>query len=266
MPSSLPHVTLIGCGKMGSAMLRSWLNKNAISKADIIDINDLPNELSSHDKVNEIVEKDISSDIIIIAVKPQIIADVAQNITGNIKDGALILSIAAGKKISTLSDLFGEDKAIIRTMPNTPAAIGKGISISVANNNTSQKQINIINKLLLATGKSEWVDDENLIDAVTAISGSGPAYIFYFIEALAKAGEKAGLPLEISKKLARQTVIGSAALAEYEDNISAQKLRENVTSPNGTTAAALNVLMDGRFQEILNETVAAATTRSKELN
>ena len=266
MPTHLPHVTLIGCGKMGSAMLRAWLSKNVISKADIIDPNDLPNEFSNNAKVNKIVEKDINSDVIILAVKPQIIADIAENINNNIKNNALILSIAAGKKISTLSDLFGTDKAIIRTMPNTPAAIGKGMSVSVAGKNVSQKQKNMADNLLLAAGKSEWIDDESLIDAITALSGSGPAYVFYLIETLAKAGESAGLSLELSKKLAHQTVIGSAALAEHENNISAEDLREKVTSPKGTTAAALSVLMDGRFQGILNETINAATARSKELN
>ncbi len=260
-----PKVTLVGCGKMGGAMLRSWLAEGVVSNVDILTPEPLPNELISDNRVKKIAASNIDSDIIIIAVKPQTIPDVAQNIAQYLENGALILSIAAGKTIKTLSELFGKDKSIIRTMPNTPAAIGKGISVSVAGANVTQSQKEIANNLLLTTGKSEWLDDENLMDAVTALSGSGPAYIFYLIEALSQAGEKVGLSPEISSSLARQTVIGSAALTEHESDLTPKTLRENVTSPNGTTQAALNVLMDGRFQEILDETLKAATARSKEL-
>ncbi len=262
---SKPDVTLIGCGKMGGAMLRSWIANDAVNNVKIFTPEDLPDKFTSDTRVQKISENEINSDIIIIAVKPQIIANVAQNICKHLEKGALILSIAAGKNITTLNNLFGIDKKIIRTMPNTPAAIGKGVSVSVAAKNVNQNQIKIADNLLKTIGLSEWIEDESLMDAVTALSGSGPAYIFYLIEALAKSGENIGLSHDLANKLARQTVIGSAALAEHEKNLSAKTLRENVTSPNGTTQAALDVLMNGDFQEILNKTLKAAKARSKEL-
>ncbi len=262
-------ITLIGCGKMGGAMMRSWLANDLVQHIKIIDPTSLNDMLMSDSRISYSPKYDdskITSDILILAVKPQILKDASGEITNNLSDNTALLSIAAGQSIATLENIFGSDKAIIRTMPNTPASIGKGVSVSIANKNVTDSQKNVAQKLLNASGESLWVDNEALIDSVTALSGSGPAYIFYLIEALAKAGETTGLSSDISMKLARQTIIGSAALAEYEADTSAATLRENVTSPNGTTQAALDVLMDGRFQSILDETLSAAKNRAKELN
>ncbi|PZQ45538.1 MAG: pyrroline-5-carboxylate reductase, partial [Micavibrio aeruginosavorus] len=161
---------------------------------------------------------------------------------------------------------FGEQQPIVRAMPNTPASIGKGMSVAGAAHGTSEDIMLTAHKLLSALGLVEWVKDEGLLDPVTAVSGSGPAYVFYLIEALAEAGLQAGLDKDFAMTLARQTVVGAAALAEHDAEIPAHRLRENVTSPNGTTAAALSVLMDGRLQDVMNEAVAAATKRGKELS
>ena len=151
-------------------------------------------------------------------------------------------------------------------MPNTPAAIGKGMTVACANTKVSAKQKSMTENLLDTLGVTDWLENETLFDAVTGLSGSGPAYIFYMIEAMAKAGTTLGLEPGFAMKLARQTVIGSAALAEREASLPASKLRENVTSPNGTTAAALSVLMDGKFQDIITTAIAKASARSKELS
>ncbi len=250
-------------------MLRSWLDNNLIGNINIIDPSPLPSDLQSDNRVSYISKYDgskIDSDIVIIAVKPQILSDAAKDIAENINSGTLLLSIAAGQSITTLENIFGSGKAIVRTMPNTPAAIGKGISVSIANDNVNREQKAVAQALMDASGQHIWISDESLMNDVTALSGSGPAYVFYLIEALAKAGEKAGLDSDIATLLARQTVIGSAALAEAENDISAEALRQNVTSPKGTTEAALNVLMDGRFQDILSEAIIAAKTRGIELD
>lgn len=261
-------ITLIGCGKMGGAMMRSWLKNDLVSRINIIDPAPLSDELLNDHRIGYAPQyqgESITSDILILAIKPQILKESSKEIAKNLSNETALLSIAAGQSLNILENIFGSDKAIVRTMPNTPASIGKGISVSIANKNTNEKQRNIVQKLLSATGENLWIEDESLMDAVTALSGSGPAYIFYLIEALAKAGENSGLTENMAMALARQTVIGSAALAEHEKNTSAATLRENVTSPNGTTQAALDVLMDGRFQEILNETLSSAVKRSKEL-
>ncbi len=250
-------------------MMRSWLENNLVQHINIIDPSPLSDELMNDRRINYAAKyqnKTITSDILMLAIKPQILKEASIEIADNLSDNTALLSIAAGQSLATLEDIFGSDKAIIRTMPNTPASIGKGISVSIANNNVNIEQKDIAQKLLDASGENLWVEDENLMDCVTALSGSGPAYIFYLIEALAKAGENIGLTTQMSMKLARQTVIGSAALAEYEHDTDASILRENVTSPNGTTQAALDVLMDGRFQDILNQALNAAKSRAKELN
>ena len=261
-------IALVGCGKMGSAMLRSWLNNNLTSHVDVFEPNALPDDIAASSLVSHYTSftgDTISTDILIIAVKPQILKDALSETASHISNNTTILSIAAGQTLSNLESIFG-NAAIIRTMPNTPAAIGKGVSVSISNNSVSEMQKTMANTLLSTCGVSHWVENERLMDSVTALSGSGPAYIFYLIEVMAKAGEIIGLDAALSMDLARHTVIGSAALAEYEKDTEAVQLRENVTSPNGTTYAALQVLMDGRFQNILNEALTAARDRSKELS
>jgi len=251
---------------MGSAMLRGWLAAGIAKHVYVLDPAGLPAEFKNQpvtffDDAKKFTAK---ADVYIIAVKPQIMDEVCSAI--DVPAQALILSIAAGQTIAAFEKRFGKDRAIVRSMPNTPAAIGKGITVATGNTHVKAAQKAQADTLLQSIGFVEWVDRESLLDPVTAVSGSGPAYIFLLIETLAKAGEKAGLDPAFAMKLARQTVIGSAALAESEPSIPASKLRENVTSPGGTTAAALKVLMDGRMQSIFDEAIAAATARGKELS
>jgi pyrroline-5-carboxylate reductase len=177
--------------------------------------------------------------------------------------GTLVVSIMAGTKIAALRAACGG--AVVRAMPNTPAAIGRGITVAVAAQGVDAGQRAVADALLRATGAVEWVDDEALMDAVTAVSGSGPAYIFLLAEELARAGVAAGLPADLATKLARETVAGSGELLHCSD-LDAATLRQNVTSPGGTTAAALGVLMgENGLKELMTRAVAAATARSKEL-
>ena len=264
------RIILIGCGKMGSAMMHNWIGSGRLEYAEILDPNEPDETLTQHQQVDHITNfADLSLDkahVVILATKPQIMDDICKELKEHLPEDMPILSIAAGKSISYFEKQFGKDTPIIRTMPNTPAAIGKGITALCANDATQENHKNIANALMYGLGEALWVDDEALIDSVTAVSGSGPAYVFHLIEVMAKAGEKAGLSTEQSMRLARQTVIGASALAEHEATETAQTLRQNVTSPNGTTQAALDVLMDGRLQALFDEAILAAQKRSKELS
>lgn len=273
MPSVLQYkIGLAGCGKMGTAMVRGWLAAGLAERIDILDPHGLPPELALEEKIAYCKDADMFAatsgtwDLLVIAVKPQIMEEFCASMAHAIPSNLPILSIAAGQTIASFQQRLGAGRPVIRSMPNTPAAIGKGITVATATPHTDERLIEIAHTLLGAMGRVEWTEDESLLDAVTAVSGSGPAYVFYLIEALAGAGVKAGLDKDLATALARQTVIGSAALAEHDADISASTLRENVTSPNGTTAAALSVLMDGRLQALMNEAVAIATARSKELS
>ncbi len=233
---------------MGGAMLRSWIKNDIIATAHIMTPSPLSDDLTPYKNIHHIPDASnhkIESNILILAVKPQIIADVSRVITPNLSKDTIILSIIAGQSLDALTRIFGANRPIIRCMPNTPASIGKGISVAIANNQSSDLDKTCATQLLSCSGECIWIEDESQMNAVTALSGSGPAYIFHLIEIMAKAGESIGLPRDISMKLARQTVIGSAALAEHDSDIPASTLRENVTSPGGTTQAALNVLMNG---------------------
>lgn len=276
LPTSPLNIALIGCGKMGSAMLRGWLSANIENRVHVLDPQGLPTEfndyapnpLSWYKDADSFTEAKPNADIFVLAVKPQIMKAVCQSIKAVVPDHALILSIAAGQTISGFERLFGGRQPIIRAMPNTPAAIGKGITAAVANPHVTSSQREQAQAVLDATGPVEWIEDEGWLDAITALSGSGPAYIFHMIEALAAAGEAAGLPADLSMRLARQTVIGAAALAETDADTSAATLRENVTSPGGTTAAALEVLMADQcgLKTLMTNTIDAAVKRSRELS
>src|SRR6185312_14912937 len=201
---------------------------------------------------------------VVIAVKPQSAPDVMPNVAPHVGKTTLVLSIMAGRTIAFLEKTLA-DVAIVRAMPNTPAAIGRGITVTVGNRKVAARQRKLASDLLAAIGKVEWVTDERLMDAVTAVSGSGPAYIFLLAECLAKAGIAAGLPADLAVTLARETVAGSGELL-HRSPLDAATLRQNVTSPGGTTAAALEVLMGpGGFDTLLTQAVAAATRRSREL-
>jgi pyrroline-5-carboxylate reductase len=270
MSGNKPSIALAGCGKMGSAMASAWLKAGIVETLFILDPSPLPVSLREDGRVKAFMEVTAflqgieNCDVLVLAVKPQIFEQVCESLT-EIPSNLPVLSIAAGKMIASMEKIFG-NRPLFRAMPNTPAAIGKGVTAAVGNSHVKEDQKPLAEKLLSAFGLFVWLEDEKLMDAVTALSGSGPAYLFYMIEALAKAGEKAGLSQDKAMIFARQTIIGAAALAEAEPDSSPARLRENVTSPGGTTAAALSVLMDGRFEQILADAVAAAKERSEELS
>jgi pyrroline-5-carboxylate reductase len=260
-------IVLAGAGKMGGAMLSGWLAQG-LDATRIGVIEPYPS-----DEISALAAKGIRlnpspKDIgtvatLVVALKPQMFREAGAMLKSFAGSTTLVVSIMAGTTIAALEEVCGG--SVVRAMPNTPAAIGRGITVAVAAKNVSPAQRAVADALLRATGSVEWVDDENLMDAVTAVSGSGPAYVFLLAEELARAGVEAGLPPALATKLARETVAGSGELLHRSDAPSAT-LRQNVTSPGGTTAAALEVLMgpDG-MQSLLTRAVAAATKRSKEL-
>ena len=272
--SNAMNLALIGCGKMGTAMLCGWLAAGIENRVYVLDPAGLPEELTdftpnpvTHFKgASEFVNSAPPADVFVIAVKPQVMETVCNSIAAAVPRSALVLSIAAGQTIAGFEKRFGAAQPVVRAMPNTPASIGKGITVAVANKNVSIEQKQQAGSILKAMGAVEWVDDEGLLDAVTALSGSGPAYVFLLMDVMAEAGRKAGLPADLSMKLARQTVIGAGALAEKEASLPVSTLRQNVTSPGGTTEAALRVLMGGPMQRMFDEAIAAATARGKELS
>ena len=265
------HVVLVGCGNMGYAMLEGWLGSGRLSKDQAIvvePVDQLRNRaaslgISAYASESELPES-LAPRLIIFAVKPQVILDVIPAY-GKFAGTASYLSVAAGTQIAALENALGVSSAIIRCMPNTPAAIGKGMMVTVGNANVSAETEDFVRTLLSANGEVASIDDEALMDAVTAVSGSGPAYIFHFIECLTAAGEAAGLPGETAKLLASQTVYGAASLAATSTTEPGE-LRRQVTSPDGTTAAALDVLMgEDRLKNLLLDAVEAARARSVEL-
>lgn len=269
-PTSPYRVTLVGCGKMGSALIQGWDKANILKRADILDPNGIPDSLMNLQSlfhVKRAENLDFSdSDLLILAVKPQIMDTICSGLKEILPTGFPVLSIAAGKTTGYFQRHLSDDTPVIRAMPNTPAAIGKGISALYATKTVSDAQKGMATVLMEAAGPVIWVEDEGQMDAVTALSGSGPAYVFYLMEVMAIAGEKAGLEKEQAVQLARQTVIGAAALADTEKKLPATILRENVTSPGGTTEAALKRLMDGQFQTIMDEAIESAKNRGKELS
>ncbi|CAN5147973.1 pyrroline-5-carboxylate reductase [soil metagenome] len=263
------HGTLVlaGAGKMGSAMLSGWLAQGLDARRVTI-IEPHPSEETSGFasrgvRLNPEMKSIGTADVLVLAVKPQMFRDAGPQLRPLVGASTLVVSIMAGTTIAGLAEVCGGK--VIRAMPNTPAAIGRGITVAVPANGVTPDQRAVADALLRATGSVEWVADEALMDAVTAVSGSGPAYVFLLAEELARAGVATGLPEALATKLARETVSGSGELLHRSDLDSAT-LRQNVTSPGGTTAAALDVLMGpGGFQPLLTRAIAAATKRSKEL-
>jgi pyrroline-5-carboxylate reductase len=267
--SALKNITgtiaLAGAGKMGGAMLTGWL-AGGLDAKQVVVIEPMPSA-----EIAALVARGIqlnpkhvgTVETLVVAVKPQSFREAGAQLKSFVGPTTLVASIMAGTTLASLSEVCGG--AAVRAMPNTPAAIGRGITVAVPAKNVSAAQRATADALLRATGSVEWVEDESLMDAVTAVSGSGPAYIFLLAEELARAGVAAGLPEELATKLARETVAGSGELLRRSD-LSAATLRQNVTSPGGTTAAALSVLMgeDG-LQQLMIRAIAAATARSKEL-
>ena len=261
-------LVLVGAGKMGSAMLDGWLARGLDPKKIIViepqPVKALKALARRGVKLNPKDKVGVAS-AIVIAVKPQSAPEAVPPLARYVDKTTLVLSIMAGRTIGFLEKSLPTGTAIVRAMPNTPAAIGRGISVAVTNAGISMRQRKQASDLLAAIGKVEWVGDETLMDAVTALSGSGPAYIFLLAECMARAGVAAGLPKELATRLARETVAGSAELLHRSD-LDAATLRQNVTSPGGTTAAALEVLMGpGGFDQLLTQAIAAATRRSRDL-
>ncbi len=259
---------LIGAGKMGFALLTGWL-KEQLSPENIIVLEPMPSaDLMSQGVMLNPAMADIIAfkpDLIVLGVKPQIAENVLSELRDCFAPNSLILSIMAGLSLERLRQLTQHD-ALIRAMPNTAISLGASATVLVASPRVTQAQKQLAEDLMSAVGMTAWLDDEALMDAVTAISGSGPAYVFHFVEALASAGQKLGLEADFSLQLARQTVIGAGRMLD-EFEAAATDLRENVTSPNGTTQAALNVLMsaDG-LGELMEKTTLAAAKRSKALS
>jgi pyrroline-5-carboxylate reductase len=262
---------LIGCGKMGGAMLRGWLQRG-IRAADVTVVE--PDAAALADLVGQgvtvageaaRVPAGLTPSVAVLAVKPQMMDAAIAPLTRFVRPGTVFLSIAAGKTIGYFERQLGGSAAIVRSMPNTPAAVGSGITVACANRNVTAAQRAQCDELLAAVGEVAWVEDEGLLDAVTAVSGGGPAYVFLLIECLAEAGVAAGLPPDLAMRLARVTVSGSGELARLSRQPAAV-LRQNVTSPGGTTLEALKILMapDG-LQPLLIKAIAAATRRSREL-
>ena len=262
------RVLLVGCGQMGSAMLRGWLAADRGARFIVVEPAGLPPAFRDNPAVSwhagEAEVSAITPDAIVVAVKPQVIDSILPGYRRWSEPQTVFLSIAAGTTLAGIGRHLG-DAAAVRAMPNTPAAIGRAITVACANPRVTDRQRRLCDDLLAAIGESAWVEEEGLIDAVTAVSGSGPAYVFLMIEALARAGEKEGLPADLALRLARATVAGSGELARVSAE-SPARLRENVTSPGGTTRAALDVLMaENGLAPLLERAVAAAAARSREL-
>lgn len=262
-------VLLVGAGKMGGALLEGWL-ANGIDPRNVSVLDPAPSlEMAKLLTTREIDcnpdPKTFKPIAIVVAVKPQMAKEVVPQLAIFVKPKTIVVSIMAGRSIASLATSLPADSAIVRSMPNMPASIGRGVTVAVANKHVDEAGRELANHLLAATGKVEWIDDERMIDAVTAVSGSGPAYVFLLAECLAKAGIAAGLPADLAVTLARETVTGAGELL-HRSKLDPAKLRENVTSPGGTTAAALEILMgeDG-LEALLTSAVAAATRRSRDL-
>jgi len=261
-------LVLVGAGKMGGAMLEGWHRLGlAFDNIVVIEPQPTPEIITLGQRglrINPSLDT-IAATAIVIAVKPQVAPQVVPRLKGLVRADTVTISIMAGRPLAFLEKLLAAGAALVRAMPNTPAAIGRGITVAVPNTRVNDAQRRLADTLLRAVGEVEWVADEGLMDAVTAVSGSGPAYVFLLAESLARAGTAAGLPAELAARLARATVAGAGELL-HRSSLDAAKLRENVTSPGGTTAAALDVLMaaDG-LDPVMTRAVAAATRRGREL-
>lgn len=264
-------ILLVGCGNMGFAMLKGWLGAmtdltvhvvepdealacraEAAGAIAVADVDDLPG--------------DLRPELVFLAVKPQVMGEVVPRYARFSAGSSTFVSVAAGTTIATLARHLPGPTPIIRCMPNTPAAIGAGMMVCCANTHVTGEARALVEKLLSTSGLVDWIEDERLMDAVTAISGSGPAYVFHMIECLSDAGVALGLAPDLAAKMAMQTVMGAGRLAAEADDPPA-RLREQVTSPGGTTAAALSVLMGGdRLKQLIREAATAARDRGAELS
>lgn len=265
---NIESLVLVGAGQMGLAMVRGWLANGLDSKALTL-VNPAPRDtIRQFASINNILlvseVPQAKADVVVLAVKPQIAKTVMAGIAGKISPETLVLSVVAGFSLQALKNGLGSER-IVRTMPNTPAQVGKGVSGAVAANGVDEKDRKLADELLGASGIVVWLDNESQIDALTGVSGSGPAYVFFMVEAMAAAGEAEGLSAEMAMVLARQTIIGAAALMDA-DPTEVATLRKNVTSPNGVTAEALAVLMaDDGLGPLMGQAIKAAAKRNREI-
>tara|TARA_R110000782_G_scaffold7186_4_gene24329 strand:- start:68 stop:919 length:852 start_codon:yes stop_codon:yes gene_type:complete len=273
---------VVGGGKMGGALMAGWISRG-IPAAGIFVVE--PNLDNASALVRDLgvtvaaaaddLPPDFLPELVMFAVKPQVMADVVPAYLPFAGPATVFLSIAAGTPIALFEDCLGEVAAIVRVMPNTPAAVGRGASVACANARVTDAQQKLCHDLLTAVGQVHWVEDEDLLHAVTGLSGSGPAYVFHLVECLARAGREAGLPEDLANSLARATVEGAGELLHRSATDTPDTLRRNVTSPGGTTAAGLTVLMGGDpnkddpahgpLGDLVTGCVAAAAKRSREL-
>ncbi|MGG6898134.1 pyrroline-5-carboxylate reductase [Rhizobium sp. BR 315] len=262
-------IILIGAGNMGGALLTGWL-KNGVPGSSVIVVDPNPSEPmrqmiadagASHATG---VPAGVTAGVLFVAVKPQVMDEVLPSFKAVMDENTVVVSIAAGKTIASLEKHLG-DAAMVRAMPNTPAMVGRGVTGAFANARVDERQRQLVQNLLKVSGPVEWVPGEADIDSVTAVSGSGPAYVFYLVECMAEAGRKLGLQADLAMRLARETVAGAGELLHQSPD-DASRLRQNVTSPGGTTAAALGVLMaeDG-MQPLFDAALEAARKRAQEL-
>lgn len=262
-------VVLIGAGNMGGAMLSGWL-KSGVPGASVLVIDPGPSPsmakliADSGARHETAAPAGVEAGVLFLAVKPQVMDAILPPLKGLVGPGTVVVSVAAGKTLASMKAHLGP-AAMVRAMPNTPAMVGRGITGAFANEQVSAEQRTFVHNLLKVSGPVEWVPSEADIDAVTAVSGSGPAYVFYLVECMAEAGRKAGLQADLAMRLARETVAGAGELLHQSPD-DASTLRKNVTSPGGTTAAALSILMaeDG-MQPLFDKAIAAARKRAEEL-
>jgi len=274
MPSHAQHLPssliLVGAGKMGGSMLEGWL-KVGMNPAGVAVIDPHPSDEMARSCSRQGIALNpanpLAPDVLVLAVKPQMLDEAAAPLNALLGPGTLIVSILAGKTIGNLRSRLPSAAAVVRAMPNLPASIGRGATGAAASPEVSEGQRLMAHALLSSNGIVEWLDSEDLIDAVTALSGSGPAYVFHLVECLAEAGAAAGLPPDLAQRLARATVTGAGELL-FQSDLPPATLRQNVTSPGGTTAAALEVLMSEEqgLKALMREAVAAAKRRAGELS
>lgn len=270
IPALDGRLVLVGAGKMGGAMLAGWLERG-VDATEMVVIDPQPAaeiaELAASRGIALNPELATVGDaaVVVLAVKPQVMDQVLPGVAGLVRGETVVVSIAAGRTIGSLEGGLGPDAAVVRAMPNLPAAIGRGMTVACANPAVGPTQVALATALLEAVGEVAWVADEALIDPVTALSGGGPAYVFLLAECMAAAGISSGLPEDLAARLARVTVAGAGELL-HRSSDDAATLRRNVTSPGGTTAEALRVLMaEGGLPDLMVEAIAAATRRSREL-
>jgi pyrroline-5-carboxylate reductase len=272
-PRTLAHmnktVLLVGAGKMGGALLEGWLALGLDPRhAAVLEpqpSRDLGALAGRGLRLNLAATAVGEVSAIMIAVKPQVAPEVVPTLASYVGPGTVVVSIMAGRTLAFLEQALSQRAALVRAMPNTPAAIGRGITVAVPNLRVSARQRELVDALLSATGAVEWIEVEALMDAVTAVSGSGPAYVFLLADALAQAGASAGLPADLAARLARATVAGSGELLA-RSSLDPTSLRQNVTSPGGTTAAALEILLGPHgLAQLMERAVAAAAARSRQL-